>query len=84
MLLLVLVGVAFVTLLERRILGYVQLRKGPNKVGYLGLIQPISDAIRLFRKEFVFLRNINFLVYELSPGLGLIIFFFIWCVFPIS
>lgn len=63
LLVLILVGVAFVTLLERRILGYIQLRKGPNKVGYLGLIQPISDAVKLFRKEVVRLKRIRFLIF---------------------
>lgn len=83
MLILVLVGVAFVTLLERKILGYVQLRKGPNKVGYLGLIQPFSDAIRLFRKELVSLKRMSYFIYRLRPMLGLVFFFFVWCVFPL-
>merc|ERR1719320_254047 len=49
-----LVNVAFVTLLERKILGYSQLRKGPNKVSIIGVAQPFNDAIKLFSKELVF------------------------------
>lgn len=46
-----LVGVSFVTLVERKILAYIQIRKGPNKVGYIGILQPFSDAVKPFTKE---------------------------------
>lgn len=47
----VLINVAFFTLLERKILGLSQYRKGPNKVRYGGVLQPIADAVKLFLKE---------------------------------
>jgi NADH-ubiquinone oxidoreductase chain 1 len=67
----VLVGVAFIVLLIRRVLGYVHIRKGPNRVGFIGLFQPFSDAIKLFTREQYFPLVSNYLSYYFSPIFGL-------------
>lgn len=74
----ILVRVAFVTLLERKILGLSQLRKGPNKVRILGLLQPIADAVKLFLKEVVLINKSNQLLFRVRPSLGIILI--IWVV----
>jgi len=79
-----LLAIAFYTLIERKFLGYFQLRKGPNKVILIGLPQPFADAIKLFTKEQTNPTPANVSPYIFAPILGLILALILWTLFPHS
>nr|YP_010481484.1 NADH dehydrogenase subunit 1 [Drawida ghilarovi]UIX22936.1 NADH dehydrogenase subunit 1 [Drawida ghilarovi]UIX22949.1 NADH dehydrogenase subunit 1 [Drawida ghilarovi] len=83
-LILALLAMAFYTLMERKFLGYFALRKGPNKVGIMGIPQPFADAIKLFIKEQSKPMYYNMIPFLTAPTLSLILALMMWSFYPHS
>ena len=77
-----LISVAYFTLAERKIMGSIHRRKGPNVIGYLGLLQPLADGLKLFAKETILPSNANLAVFLIAPMITFILSLIGWAVIP--
>jgi NADH-quinone oxidoreductase subunit H len=80
----VLIGVAYLTLAERKVLAAMQLRRGPNVVGPFGLLQPFADAIKMLMKETIIPSGANRFLFVLAPILLFMLAMIAWAVIPVQ
>ena len=79
-----LISVAYFTIAERKIMGAIQRRKGPNVVGFMGLLQPLADGLKLFAKETTLPTSANTSIFLFAPILTFVLSLIGWSVIPFS
>src|SRR5690606_39446151 len=77
-----LLAIAYLTYAERKVIGWIQLRKGPNVVGPFGLLQPIADGVKLLVKETVIPSGANRVVFVAAPFVTFVLSLIAWAVIP--
>jgi len=79
-----LISVAYFTLAERKIMGSIQRRRGPNVVGFVGLLQPLADGLKLFAKETILPSNANVVIFIIAPLITFVLALMGWAVIPFN
>ena len=79
-----LIAVAYFTIAERKIMGAIQRRRGPNVIGYIGLLQPLADGLKLFVKETTLPSSANAGIFLLAPALAFVFILMGWAVIPLA
>ena len=79
-----LLSVAYFTIAERKLMGIIQRRKGPNVIGFVGLLQPLADGLKLFAKETILPSNSNIIIFLIAPLLTFLLSLMGWAVIPFS
>lgn len=79
-----LIAVAYFTIAERKIMGAIQRRRGPNVIGFIGLTQPLADGLKLFAKETILPTSTNTSIFLIAPSLTFILSLIGWSIIPLS